>query len=83
MRIHALALLACVLGGLAAPLGAARAENPCAADAKALCPQAVAARDRPAVKACLLRQVPRLSPACRALIAKATPAQPATPASPK
>jgi hypothetical protein len=54
-----------------APRGAPSGVQACRADAKTLCPEAFAAHDRAAGRACLTRQIDKVSPACRALLEKA------------
>lgn len=63
---------------LAATLSAATtasAQNggggPCREDAKKLCPEAFAARDRQAAKICLTQQMDKVSPACAARLQEA------------
>lgn len=80
MRIVTPGLFACGPVAASAPPRLARTEDPCQADAQALCHKALVARDRGALKACLLRLVPRLSPPCSDLIAKTAGAEPSKPA---
>ncbi len=67
----AVLLASAALGQTTAPPVAPSGVQACRADAKALCPEAYAAHDRAAAQACLIRQIEKVSPACRTLLEKA------------
>lgn len=48
--------------------GAAQAANVCKPDAVKMCPDAVAAHDMAAIKMCLVKNLDKVSPPCRAEI---------------
>ncbi len=60
-------IMALVAGGLLVAT-AAPAANVCKPDAVKMCPDAVAARDMSAIKMCLVKNLDKVSPPCRAEI---------------
>jgi hypothetical protein len=71
--LRTLALCA-ALSGLAAPAIAQDAGRAaCFADAKVVCPKELADHDRAAVRACLVKNIDKTSPACRAFIKQSAP----------
>jgi hypothetical protein len=67
MRTQPTLAIALVAGGLIFA-GAAGAANVCKPDAVKMCPDAVAARDMAAIKMCLVKNLDKVSPPCRAEI---------------
>ena len=74
-RLTALAAAAALL--LTADQAAAQPEAPmavrmaCMSSAQSLCANEIAARDKPAVRACLLKNLDKVSPGCREAIKSA------------
>jgi len=67
MKAFTLLLVSAALLSEAAPV-LAQPQNVCRPDAERLCATQVAARDRQAAKACLMKNMDKLSDACRARI---------------
>lgn len=64
-RPHIAAGLLVALVLVPAEVRAASPRTACRGDAERLCPEALAARDRTAIRACILRNADRLSQPCR------------------
>ncbi len=67
MRTRSTLFLTLAAGGLIAAT-TAPAANVCKPDAVKMCPDAVAARDMSAIKMCLVKNLDKVSPPCRAEI---------------
>ena len=82
--IRIAALSACLLGfaGAAgaqpAPMSAVR--EACMSSIQTLCPTEVAAMDRPAIRACLIKNIDKATPECQAAVKAAKAAQSTPPA---
>jgi hypothetical protein len=89
IRIAALSA-ACLLGfagGAAAqPAPSNGVREACMTSMQTLCPTEVAAMDRPAIRACMMKNIDKATPECQAAVkaarAAAQSAAPATPATP-
>ena len=84
IRIAALSA-ACLLS-VAGAAGAQPAPNPavreaCKTSIQTLCPTELAAMDRPAIRACLIRNITKATPECQAAVKTAQAAQSTAPTS--